>query len=337
MRRGVAMAVAVVCVHPEVALAQGVDPDALDRHAIALRRQGRDAEALDEFRQSYAARPSARTRAQIGLAEQALGRWVDAEADLRGALEAEGDPWIQRNRAILAAGLADIAKHLGSLEIETDVPGAEVWVNGVRAGVAPLAAPLRVESGTVVVEVRAPGYAAARRTTAVEAGESAREAIHLVPAVPEAPPTAAAPGKERADRVVAPSTTNAIPAARVGRPSRPDPAMRAASFALLGLGAVGLSLGTYFGVRTLATKSDRDARCGPVACTDWTGVALDQEARMLAVRSTAWFVLGAAAAGSGLVLSWMSASSPRSASRVALRLGIDAASRRGEAWMVACW
>jgi Flp pilus assembly protein TadD len=74
MRWGAWVGAVLVLAVAAVAYAQPSDPDALDQHGIALRRQRRDAEALEEFRRSYALRPTPRTLAQIGFAEQALGR-----------------------------------------------------------------------------------------------------------------------------------------------------------------------------------------------------------------------------------------------------------------------
>ncbi len=167
--------------------AQPPDAEALYRDGVVLRRQRHDAEALAEFRRAYSLQPAPRTLAQIALAEQALGRWVDAEADLQRAVQTKGDAWIERNQDVLAAGLTDIRRHLGDLDVEADVPGAELWVNGARVAVLPLSRSLRVETGSVLLEVRARGYASARRTTFVEPGERAREDIHLVPLVQQAP------------------------------------------------------------------------------------------------------------------------------------------------------
>jgi hypothetical protein len=278
-------------------LPDGAAPAALTRRGLELRRERRDAEALAEFRRAYAIDPAPRTLAQIALAEQALGRWVDAEADLRSALGAAADAWIAAHRQDLSAGLTAIQAHLGALVVEADVAGAELLVNGAHAGVLPLAGPLRVEAGTAVVEVRAEGYAPARRMTSVEPGGSAREVVHLVPLV-VAPPAAAAPSLPLEPPRPGPQP-HAAPVAITNRP------LRATSFVLVGAGLVGLAAGTYFGVRTLSTKSDRDGQCTGLAC-DATGVALDQEARSMAARSTAWFVGGLAAAGVGVTLFVMS-------------------------------
>src|SRR5262245_14916190 len=75
--------------------AQDAGDDSIAR-GVALRRQGRNAEALAEFQKAYARDPSPRALAQIALAQQALGNWVVAETGLVDALAARNDPWIQR-------------------------------------------------------------------------------------------------------------------------------------------------------------------------------------------------------------------------------------------------
>src|SRR5262245_3668291 len=75
----------VVPVHAQVA-----DAEKLMSSGIALRRDHKNAEALDLYRQAWALAPSPRVQAHMGLAEQALGQWLEAERDIRAALGAEG-------------------------------------------------------------------------------------------------------------------------------------------------------------------------------------------------------------------------------------------------------
>lgn len=130
------------------------DPlDAQLRQGVQLRRHGRDEEALEVFRRAHAESPSPRTSAQMALAAQALGYWVEAEAGLLEALQSSSDPWIARNREVLRAALERVQRELGTLTIETDAPNASIRVGGVAVGNAPLAKALRVKAGTVSVDV----------------------------------------------------------------------------------------------------------------------------------------------------------------------------------------
>lgn len=151
-------------------------------HGVALRQAGNDDEALAEFRRADQIFPSARAKAQIALAEQALGQWVSAERDLRAALALTDDPWIQRNHDALNAALVQISSRLGSLEVRTNAPGAELFINEERAASLPLTAPVRVPVGTVNIEVRANGYASQRRPVEVTPNGRLREVFTLVAA-----------------------------------------------------------------------------------------------------------------------------------------------------------
>jgi tetratricopeptide (TPR) repeat protein len=181
------------------ARADSDDAEDLLRQGVELRKQGKDADALERFRKAHALTSAPRARAQMGLAEQALGRWLDAEAHLREALAAGDDPWIVKNRSALEEALALVEKRLGWVLVTADAPGAELWIDGDRRASLPLAAPLRVVAGTGVVEVRAEGYETIRRSVEVLPGGTSREAFVLtrtraaLPVVAAAPPPAARP------------------------------------------------------------------------------------------------------------------------------------------------
>jgi hypothetical protein len=175
--------------------------DKLYSEGVELRRRHQDVEALDRFQRAHALKATPRTQAQIGFAEQALGRWVDAERDLKAAL-ATGDAWIAKNKTAIDRALATADEHLGTLLIEGRPEGAEVRVGGVVAGSLPLKEPLRVPAGTITVELRAEGHAPGLRTIPVEAKKSHRERIELVALTtpPVAPPPAIVVEKKPHDR-----------------------------------------------------------------------------------------------------------------------------------------
>jgi hypothetical protein len=171
---------------------------------IQFRRQHQDASALDAFQRAYAVDKSPRTMAQIALAEQALGRWLDAERHLEEALKGESDPWIARNQSPLREALADVARHLGQLDLEANVPGAELLLDDQPVGPLPLKG-MRVAAGKAVLEIRAEGYSAVRFEVQVPGGGVFQERVELkpvqapaesgAPAVP--PPAAIAPEPPR--------------------------------------------------------------------------------------------------------------------------------------------
>lgn len=163
-------------------VARADDSEEAIKRGVALRRARQDAEALEQFRLALALRPSPRALAQAGLAEQALGRWVEAERDLEQALQAEGDAWIVEHREILNEALLRIREQLGTLELSADQPEAEVWLAGARAGVLPHK--LRAPAGTLELELRAPGQKPVRRSIAVVAQQTVREHVSFESASP---------------------------------------------------------------------------------------------------------------------------------------------------------
>jgi hypothetical protein len=201
MRRQVAAVVAVSAVvcwlagggSPRAADAEADPEDALIHRGIELRRQGNERAALDQLERAYTVRRSPRAAAQLGFVEQALGMWPQAEEHVREALAANGDPWMRKNHATVEAALATIRGHIGHVQIDGGVPGAQVTVNGRPIGLLPLADPVPVSAGPVDVELRASGYAPALKTVNVAAGELMRvpftlQQIARAPLPPAQPP-----------------------------------------------------------------------------------------------------------------------------------------------------
>ena len=177
------------------------EAEAAIRRGVELRRQGKDQDALEEFRRAYAQAKSPRALAQMGLAEQALGRWVDAEADLEQAVGNKTDAWIRKNAAVLAGALDAIRHHLGSLDV-IGPAGAELRVDGRVLGALPLAKPARLPIGNPTIELRQDGFFPGTRPVSIVAGELTRESVDLQP-MP----------------VVRPPPTTALPAGRSARPA----------------------------------------------------------------------------------------------------------------------
>jgi hypothetical protein len=222
------------------AMAQGVE----------LRRLGRDAEALALFQRIDAERPSPRAVAQIGLAQQALGRWTDAEASLLDAMARTDDPWIARQHAYLERSLVAVQAHLGWLSVDSNVPGAEVWIGGHMVGRVPMSGPIRAPAGQTALEVRALGYAPLLRTVTVEAGVRATHVFTFVE-LPRIDLPAPAPSATHPERPAS------EPASRLVRRTGWGLAAGAGALALVGVAG--------FVTREWEARIyDDNARCGPL-------------------------------------------------------------------------
>jgi tetratricopeptide (TPR) repeat protein len=167
------------------------DPDALIAQGLKAMRKGNYQAALSAFRRAHQAYPTTRSHIEIGLAEQALHRWVEAEADLAGAMAEPNDAWLESHRLLLEKALADVRSHLGILSVESGPRGAEVKINGEARGVLPLPRPIYLLPGATRVEITASGRRPWSTEAQIKPGELARlapifEPLDLPPPMPAA-------------------------------------------------------------------------------------------------------------------------------------------------------
>ncbi len=272
------------------------DADAALRRGVELRREGKDADALEMFQRALSLSPSPRARAQVALAEQALSLWTAAERDLAMALAAQDDPWIRQNREALEGAARVVASKLAWVVVDANVPDPEVYMNGAPTSVGD-AGRVRVVAGLVTIEARAAGHERASRTLHI-APESTTTVKLVLDAV--------APSNVATSRDEPSPTPN----------DTSGQTQRAAGWILTGVGAVAIGGGAIFGLRAIAKKDERDADC--VGGCSQIGVDADRAGRTAGLVSTLAIVGGVAAAGAGL---WFVLSAPSSgaATRVGVR------------------
>jgi hypothetical protein len=212
----------------------GAKAQALIDQGVELRRQGKDDEALKVFEEAQRISPSPRGLGQLGLAEQATGRWAEADRDLNAALLQTNDAWVLKSQAVLQEALGEIARHVGSVRLAGSPSGASVYINDKLVGTLPL--DQRVTAGEVLVRVAAEGYVPLERKVAVEAGKKAAAQFDL----PVARQGTAAPALvARAPREEAPA---APPPTQESAPLYKRPAVWIVAGAVVVLGAVALAL-----------------------------------------------------------------------------------------------
>jgi len=128
--------------------------------------------ALAEFKRANELISNRLVLSNIGLVYAAMDRPVDAAATLDKVL-ADAGPLKPENLARAQAVKEEQEKHIGLVEVTTNIPGT-IDVDGLEAGTTPLAAPLRVAAGTRVIGAVASGHLPARREITV-AGEARAE------------------------------------------------------------------------------------------------------------------------------------------------------------------
>jgi hypothetical protein len=252
--------------------AAAANADELIRQGVTLRRSGDDEGALRRFEEAFKIEPTPTVLVQIGLAEQALGRWALAYEHIHRAVDTGADPWIKKNRAAINDALKSINDHVGQLEILGASPDAEVRINGKSYGKLPLAHPIPLSTGTVTIDLAAPGFVAVQRTTVVRARGTVRESFDALvpiptprskPPAPPAPMVAASLGDASEPRG---ASVGAAPEDIAQQADRGSP--KAGSFRTKvkwlawGMGVVGAGIGVFGYVRQNQAGTDFSNGCG---------------------------------------------------------------------------
>jgi hypothetical protein len=301
------------------------DPDEAQYHpAIDAANRGQPEEALRIFASIYASTRAPRAVARMGTTEIQLGRWLAAEEHLTTALEARDDAWVQQRRDRLEEALGRVRENLASLTITGGVAGAQVRVNGNAAGTLPLTAPVRVQRGSVMIDVQADGHAPYQQVLSVTSAD-ARTEVSLLPrpAANDTPPPAApvaAPGPSQAP-AEGPAPERLTPeVSAVPSPASSQSPLRPLGIASMVVGGLGIGVGVLGLVlrNGYASSFNNDPRCGaetlmgtPLNCRD--NFNAGQEMQTVSVIG---LVVGGVLAAAGVS---MFAAAPREARPTAFR------------------
>ncbi|HET6147107.1 MAG TPA: hypothetical protein VFH68_06210 [Polyangia bacterium] len=255
----------VVVVAGPGALANAADGSENDliRQGVEARKRSDDAGAFQLFKQAYSFHHSPRAAAQMGMAELALGRWVEAEAHLAESLRAKDDSWIKKNAKAIAETLERVRGEIGTLDVLGMPRGAEIVIAGEVRATLPLESPISVRAGEVQFQLRAVGYLSETRTVHVKARELTRESVSLSPI----PPAAVAPTAVSSARAGGPADLPPLMKVPSGSEERPNiraqPASsngrvaRIAGIVAAGLGVAAVGTGLAFGLKARAAGIDQ--------------------------------------------------------------------------------
>jgi hypothetical protein len=194
-----------------------------------------------------------------------------------------------------------LAARLSKLQVDApQTPGLIVRRDGVELAAGQLGVALAVDPGPHTITASAAGYV--ERTLTVKLGPDADRQTVVIPPLeratekPPAPP--ADPVKPLVPAAPAPAAAGAD-----GRQGTLDP-LGVAAFVTTSVGAVGIAMGTLFGVITLGDVSaaqDDPSLCPDKRCTPKGREVID-EAETKATLSTVGFVAGGAALSAGVIM-----------------------------------
>lgn len=274
------------------------------KHGAELRKEGRCAEAIAPLSESLRLDANVKTFINLADCEEQTGRLVDALGHWLQARDLAQRDRVDDVRAEADRRFKKLDPRVPRLvlTIRPDTPrDAEIKRDDVLAQPG---APAPVDPGAHVIVVRAKGFQPRTFEVTVTEGETRRLEVTS--------------GEREPQPLLGPSSAHGDPSLLVS-PAPSQPAERRAGsgtrtmgYVLLGAGAVGLGVGSIFGLRALSKKSDSDSHCDASGCDD-TGFQLRTDGRSAATVSTLAFVLGGAAGPGGLSLVLLAPSSPSSA------------------------
>jgi tetratricopeptide (TPR) repeat protein len=135
--------------------------------------------ARRELEESYRLFASLRTLYSLGLCQQKLGDYAAGVRSLEQYLLEAGADAPPELRTQAEQLISQMRAEMGRLEIAVNVDGADVLVDGTRAGVSPLVSPVDVGPGWHVVEARREGYEGTPQRANVTTGATAAVAVSL--------------------------------------------------------------------------------------------------------------------------------------------------------------
>ena len=247
---------------PAVAHAQDAKAraEALFQDAKALMAKGDYAQACPKLARSQHLDPAAGTLLNLASCYEHAGKSASAWATYKAAAAAahnagqtDRERFAREHALVLEPNLATI-----NVSVQGSTPGIEVRLDGALVDQAEYGIALPVDAGLHHVEAQAPG----RKTWA--AVLEARDAAKLDVAVPvlEAADGPRGQAKPEPKPLIAPASG---PSPLPPPPSEPSP--KRGPWVALGItgiaaGAVGVGIGSIFGVMALDSKAALDATCG---------------------------------------------------------------------------
>ena len=211
---------------------------------IELAKQSLYEAALEQFNDAYAKSPHFAVLYNIGQAQMALGRPLEAIEALTRYLREGADQVPLSRREQVQAQIGLLESRLAELSITTNPAGATIRVDGRDVGRTPLFQPVRLAAGTHAVSASLPDGAQVTRAVTLAEAERQRLELDLTAAT-----TAAKPPPALALAAAPPE----VPARVAERPSSADAdardaiTMRRTAYILAGAGVLsgGAALGVY--------------------------------------------------------------------------------------------
>lgn len=261
---------------------------------ITLAEKGNCTAAVDKLARAEKLYHAPTTLVRLGECQVQLGRVVEGSENLgraaREDLPSNAPAAFVNARARAKKGLAAATAKLAHAKVTVKAPPnvtVTVAVDSVTVPAANVGEDRALDPGPHLVEASAPGYLVASAAINLKEGGSEDVTLTLVvdpnAATPKAPPPAAT-------KVVAPP-----PPPPEGAPNR------TVAYVLLGVGVVGVGVGSVFGLTALSKKNDLAKACPDNHCRTTQQGDLDSAKTSGTISTIAFGVGGAALIVGGIL------------------------------------
>jgi len=250
---------------------------ALFEEGRALLQQQEYEKACPKFAESQRLGPASGTLLNLGECYAKLGKTASAWAAFKEAIPAAHSAGQADREQFAHDRAAEIEPKLVRLSVDvTRPPPPELVVkrDGVVLGEAAWGTPVPVDPGTHVVEASAPGKTTWKTTVEVRSAPSTSVVVPVLEGAHD----------EASDA------------------SKPFFTQRTIGLGVAGLGVVAATVGAVFGLGAISTNDSAKSHCRNGNLCDPTGLDELDSARGKATASTIFFVVGAAAIGTGAYL-----------------------------------
>jgi hypothetical protein len=160
---------------------------------VELYKEGSFDAALAEFNKAYEIAPNYRVLYNIAQVQRERHDFVSALRMFQQYMDQGGAEITAERRDQVTKEIAALHGRVAELQVQSDVDGAELFVDGVSIGVLPLGEPALVSAGVRQIELRKAGYLSSSRTLTIAGGETVRPVFTLERSSSEAPVAAPSP------------------------------------------------------------------------------------------------------------------------------------------------
>ncbi len=150
------------------------------RAGVGFYKNGDFTAALVEFKRAYELEPNYRVLFNLGQTSQELNDYAAALSAFERYLEEGGKEIDAARRAKVDGWVRELVKKVARVTIETNVEGAEILIDDVPVGHAPLDAPVLVNAGRRKFAATAPGHTPTTRAVEVAGKDERTVKLELV-------------------------------------------------------------------------------------------------------------------------------------------------------------